>query len=177
MYTISIEAEGKTVSTKANILANPHYPTTAAEYAAFDEVMTGMENTVKEMHTMVNELFAKKQQLDQLIKSLPNGATKTNAEGLSKKLQAWDEDMIQRKATAYDDAENFLNKFTANYMFLMNQTESDIPSINKPNIDLLKLYTTQWQALKERGETLNKIEIPALNKQLFSEGIGAIRTN
>ena len=165
------------MSTKANILANPHYPTTAAEYAAFDEVMTGMENTVKEMHTMVNELFAKKQQLDQLIKSLPNGATKTNAEGLSKKLQAWDEDMIQRKATAYDDAENFLNKFTANYMFLMNQTESDIPSINKPNIDLLKLYTTQWQALKERGETLNKIEIPALNKQLFSEGIGAIRTN
>ncbi|MDO9156342.1 MAG: hypothetical protein Q7U17_05685, partial [Sediminibacterium sp.] len=177
MYTISIEAEGKTVSTKANILANPHYPTTAAEYAVFDEVMTGMENTVKEMHTMVNELFAKKQQLDQLIKTLPNGATKTNAEALSKKLQAWDEDMIQRKATAYDDAENFLNKFTANYMFLMNQTESDIPSINKPNLDLLKLYTTQWQALKERGENLNKIEIPALNKQLFSEGIGAIRTN
>ncbi len=177
MYTINIEAEGKTVSTTATILANPNYPTTVAEYTEFDEVMTNMENTVKEMHTMVNELFAKKQQLDQLIKTLPNGNTKTSAESLAKKIQAWDEEMIQRKATAYDDAENFLNKFTANYMFLMNQTESDIPSINKPNLDLLKLYTTQWQALKERGENLNKIEIPALNKQLFSEGIGAIRTN
>lgn len=176
-YTISIEAEGKKVSTNATILANPHYPTTPAEYAAYDEAMTGMENTVKEMHNMVNELFSKKQQLDQLIKSLSNGTTKTNAEALSKKLQAWDEDMIQRKSTAYDDAENFLNKFTANYMFLMNQTESDIPRLNQPNIDLLKKYTTQWQALKERADNLNKIEIPALNKQLFNEGIGAIRTN
>lgn len=176
-YTISIEAEGKTVSTTATILANPNYPTTATEYAEFDEVMTGMENTVNEMHTMVNELFAKKQQLDQLIKSLPAGTTKTNAEVLAKKIQAWDEEMIQRKSTAYDDAENFLNKFTANYMFMMNQTESDIPRVNKPNKDFLKQYTIQWQALKERGDNLNKVEIPALNKQLFNEGIGAIRTN
>ena len=139
--------------------------------------MTGMENTVKEMHNMVNELFSKKQQLDQIIKSLPAGELKTKAEALSQKMKAWDEDMIQRKATAYDDAENFLNKFTANYMFLMNQTESDIPRVNQPNLDLLKEYTKQWQVLKERGDNLNKIEIPALNKQLFNEGIGAIRTN
>jgi hypothetical protein len=176
-YSISIEADGKTVSTNATILANPNYPTTAAEYSAFDEFMTGMETTVKEMHDMVNDLFTKKQQLDQLIKTLPNGTSKTNAEALAKKIQAWDEEMIQRKSTAYDDAENFLNKFTANFMFLMNQTESDIPRINKPNEDLLKQYTTQWQALKQRGENLNKVEIPALNKQLFNEGIGAIRTN
>lgn len=43
--------------------------------------------------------------------------------------------MIQRKSKAYDDVENFENKFTADYMFLINHTESEIPSINQPSLD------------------------------------------
>jgi len=176
-YTITIEANGKSVSTTASILPNPNYPTTSAEYTEYDAVMSGMEATVKEMHQMVNEIYSKKQQLDQVIKTLPNGDLKTNAQALSKKIQIWDEAMIQRKATAYDDAENFLNKFTANYMFMMNQTESDIPRVNQPSMDLLKLYTAQWQTLKAEGTDILKVQIPAMNQQLFNAGIGAIRTN
>lgn len=176
-YTITIEANGKSVSTTASILPNPNYPTTSAEYTEYDAVMSGMESTVKDMHQMVNEIYSKKQQLDQVIKTLPNGDLKTNAQALSKKIQIWDEAMIQRKATAYDDAENFLNKFTANYMFMMNQTESDIPRVNQPSLDLLKQYTTQWQTLKAEGTDILKVQIPAINQQLFNAGIGAIRTN
>lgn len=176
-YTITIEANGKSVSTTASILPNPNYPTTSAEYTEYDAVMSGMESTVKDMHQMVNEIYSKKQQLDQVIKTLPNGDLKTNAQALSKKIQIWDEAMIQRKATAYDDAENFLNKFTANYMFMMNQTESDIPRVNQPSLDLLKQYTAQWQTLKAEGTDILKVQIPAINQQLFNAGIGAIRTN
>lgn len=176
-YTITVEAEGKSVTTMATILPNPNYPTTAEAYQEFDAFMSGMEANVKEMHNLVNDLFAKKQQLDQITKTLPKGDLKSKAEALSKKLKTWDEEMIQRKSTAYDDAENFLNKFTAYYMFLMNHAESDIPSINQPSKDLLKQYTSQWNALKARGEELNNVDIPALNQLLFKEGIGAIRRN
>ncbi|WP_026750593.1 glycosyl hydrolase [Sediminibacterium sp. C3] len=176
-YTITLEAEGKSVTTTATILPNPNYPTTAENYQEFDAFMSGMEANVKEMHNLVNELYNKKQQLDLIIKSLPKGDLKLKAEALSQKMKTWDEEMIQRKSTAYDDAENFLNKFTAYYMFLMNHAESDIPSINKPSKDLLQQYTTQWSSLKARGETINNEEIPALNQLLFKEGIGAIRRN
>lgn len=176
-YTITLEAEGKSVTTTASILPNPNYPTTAETYQEFDAFMSGMEANVKEMHNLVNELFNKKQQLDQVIKNLPKGDLKTKAEALSQKMKTWDEEMIQRKSTAYDDAENFLNKFTAYYMFLMNHAESDIPSINQPSKDLLQQYTAQWSALKARGESINNVDIPALNQLLFKEGIGAIRRN
>lgn len=176
-YTITLEVEGKSVTTTATILPNPNYPTTAENYQEFDAFMSGMETNVKEMHNLVNELYNKKQQLDLIIKSLPKGDLKSKAEALSQKMKTWDEEMIQRKSTAYDDAENFLNKFTAYYMFLMNHAESDIPSINKPSKDLLQQYTTQWSSLKARGETINNEEIPALNQLLFKEGIGAIRRN
>jgi len=36
-------------------------------------------------------------------------------------MKTWDEEMVQRKSKAYDDVENFPNKFTANYLFLITR--------------------------------------------------------
>ena len=62
---------------------------------------------------------------------------KRDAEAVLKKLKTWDEEMIQRRSKAYDDVENFPNKFTANYLFLLNQTESDLPRVNQSTLDRL----------------------------------------
>ena len=102
-----------------------------------------METEVISMHRMVNSLYEKQKQFESLLNSLPEGekysSVKTRRRRmLLKKMKAWDEDMVQRKSKAYDDVENFPNKFTANYMFLINQTESDIPRVNQPSLDLMK---------------------------------------
>jgi len=133
------------------------------------------------MHNMINTLHAKQQQLSQVLASLPAeekyAAIKTQGKALIKRMKDWDEEMIQRKSKAYDDVENFPNKFTANYMFLTNQTESDIPSVNQPSMDLMKDLNTQWAALKNRGTQLLDKDIPAFNQQLWQAGIGAIWKN
>jgi hypothetical protein len=82
--------------------------------------------------------------------------------------------MVQRKSKAYDDVENFPNKFTANYLFLINQTESDIPRVNQPSLDLLEQVAKEWSALKARSDDLLARDIPALNKKLWDLGVGAI---
>ena len=70
--------------------------------------------------------------------------------------------------------ENFPNKFSANYLFVINQTESDIPRVNRPSIDLGEQMNAQWTKLKARTEDLLTVEIPSLNKKLFDVGFGAI---
>jgi hypothetical protein len=176
-------AGATTVSTTGTILANPNYTTTAADYQLYDEVMTKMEKTVSEMHQMVNELKDNSGRLEILLKKLKTDANYAGSKytGLAEhatavvaKLKAWDESMIQRKSTSYDDVENFPNKFTANYMFLMNQTESDMPQVNQPSLDLLKTYTEEWEKLKATGLQLKNESIPALNKQMWDLGMGAI---
>ena len=76
-----------------------------------------METELISMHKMINSLYQKQQQLESLLSSLPTGdkyvALKKDGEALAKKMKAWDEDMVQRKSKAYDDVENFPNKFTA----------------------------------------------------------------
>jgi hypothetical protein len=177
-YTVTIIAGDKKISGEAEILANPMYPVDAATYQEYHRIMQGMEAELTTMHKMINNLNSKREQLEALLKSLPAGekfdGIRKEGDALVKKMKTWDEEMIQRKSKAYDDVENFPNKFTANYMFLINQTESDIPRVNQPNIDLMNKLNAEWAVLKQRGSEMLNTNLPALNKMLWDAGIGAV---
>ena len=177
-YTMTLKSGQQTQTTDFEILANPLYPTDAATYAEYNSTMLAMENELATMHRMVNSLYEKQKQLESLLASMPAGekfaAIKKDGEALLKKMKAWDEDMVQRKSKAYDDVENFPNKFTANYLFLINQTESDIPRVNQPSRDRMNELNKQWASLKARGIEIQDRDIPALNKRLWDAGLGAI---
>jgi hypothetical protein len=129
---------------------------------------------------MVNSMNEKRLQLESLLKTLGDAkfaALRKEGDSLAKKMKAWDEDMIQRKTKVYDDADNFPAKFTANYMFLINQTESDIPGVNQPSLDRMKELNTEWVTLKSRGVEMLEKDIPALNKKLWEAGVGAVWKN
>jgi photosystem II stability/assembly factor-like uncharacterized protein len=177
-YTMTLKSGAQTVATDVEILANPLYPTDAATYSEYHSTMLAMENELATMHRMVNSLYEKQKQLESLLGALPAGekfaAIKKDGDALLKKMKAWDEDMVQRKSKAYDDVENFPNKFTANYLFLINQTESDIPRVNQPSRDRMTELNRQWASLKARSTEILDKDIPALNKRLWDAGLGAI---
>lgn len=177
-YTITVKAGAQTISTTASVLPNPLYQVGENDYKEFDALMKQMEGEVITMHSMILDLYESKNQLEVVLKNLPSAdkysAVKAKGDAVVQLLKAWDEDMIQRKSTAYDDVENFPNKFTAEYMFMVNQNESEIPRVNQPVLDLLKEYTPIWEALKARGLDLKNNLLPALNKQLWEAGVGAV---
>ncbi len=163
------------------ILPNPLYPTDAKTYQEYHVVMSQMEAEVNKMHELIMTLDNKRRQLDKLISSFPmdekHNELKKQGQSLSQKLKQWDEDMIQRKSKAYDDVENFPNKLTANYMFMINQTESDIPRVNKPSLERLIELNAQWSTMQATAREIMEKDIPAFNKQLWNVGVGAIWEN
>lgn len=177
-YAIEIRVGTQKSSVQAIVMANPQYFTTSAGYVEYHEVMNDMESKVRTMHVMVNGLYAKRNQLSELLTSLPADAKyqplKTDGEALVKKMDAWDKDMVQRLSKAYDDVENFPNKFTANYLFMINQTESEVPQVNQPSLQLKKELDAQWEILKARGLELQDKELPVFNKRLWEAGIGGV---
>ena len=180
-YTITLKTSEQQASTNATILTNPLYFTTPAAYSTYNSTMSSMEADITSMHKMINSMHAKREQLQQMLNTLAPDekytAIKTQGTALVKRMKAWDEDMIQRKSKAYDDVENFPNKFSANYMFLLNQAESDIPLINQPALDLLKDLNAQWALLKNKGTEILDKDIPAFNQTLWQAGVGAIWKN
>ena len=177
-YSITMKVGEEEQSTEVNLKPNPLYGIGPDVYREYDQFMTEMEQELTEMHQMVNKLHTARGQLDKLaaqLKDIPeHKAIHKEATELSKKMKAWDEEMVQRKSKAYDDVENFENKFTANYLFLINRTESSIPRVNQPNRDRRTELDAQWAELEIRGQKMINQDIPNFNKALWEAGLGAI---
>lgn len=176
-YKMVLKLGEKQCESTFTIEANPLYPTTAKDYADYDETMIEMEQTLSEMHRLTNRLHKKQTQIKKLLDSLPEKKSladlKEDGKTLLEKLKSWDEEMVQRKSKAYDDVENFPNKFTAEYLFLINQTESDIPRVTQGSKDRRSELESQWADLKKQAKSLNS-EIKKFNQQLWAKKIGAI---
>ena len=176
-YSITLKLNDKKVSAEAEILANPLYSTDAATYKEYNTIMSSMENELTTMHKMVNKMNEKRVQMESLLGSLTDekyAPLKTEITVLTSKMKAWDEEMIQRKTKVYDDADNFPAKFTANYLFLINETESEIPRVNQSSLDRMKELDGEWTTLKSRGVEILDKDIPELNKKLWDAGVGAV---
>jgi photosystem II stability/assembly factor-like uncharacterized protein len=180
-YLITLKAGEQKITTEAEILANPTYPTDAATYKEYNTIMSSMENDLTTMHKMVNGMNEKRLQLESLLASLPADqkymTLKTEGNSLVTKMKAWDEEMIQRKTKVYDDADNYPAKFTANYLFLINQTESDIARVNQPSLDRMQELNKEWVTLKARANEILDKNIPGINKLLWDAGVGAVWKN
>jgi hypothetical protein len=96
------------------------------------------------------------------------------ARELIEDMREWDDEMVQRKSKAYDDVENFPNRFTANYLFVLNHAESSLPRVNAGTRSRLAELNREWTELERRGSELLGTRVRALNEELMEAGIGAI---
>ncbi|MEM1340384.1 MAG: glycosyl hydrolase [Bacteroidota bacterium] len=174
-YTLRLTVDGKVSETQGTIQEVPSYETQPGQYTAYDTFMEEAENELTEMHHMVNQLFKAQQQLNTVLEKVNDETVKTEGKQLLEALDAWDKEMVQRKSKAYDDVENFPNKFTAEYLFMINATNSAIPRVNQPSRDRKTELDAQWKGLKQRGEGFIKTKIPEYNTKLWALGIGAVQ--
>jgi photosystem II stability/assembly factor-like uncharacterized protein len=174
-YSIRLKVEEKEFISRANILNNPLYEIDDAQYRSYDELMIEMESTLTQMHKKINRLYDIQRQLKALINDLDDKALKDSGDKLINALDEWDKEMVQRKAKAYDDVENFKNKFTAEYLFLINQTDSSIPRVNQSSLDRKEDLDSKWATFNNQANEWLEKDIPEFNKQLWDAGIGAVR--
>jgi len=179
-YTATLKQKNNSSKVAFSILPNPLYDITKEEYLEIHDFKTSTEANLLDMHTRVQKLKKVQHQIVQILKELPKeekySSLKTKGNAIVKQLISWDEDMVQRKSKAYDDVENFPNKFTAEYIFLMNQNDSSLPKLNQASKNRLVELNNQWKALRSISEELLNTVIPAYNTLLWEHGIGALKT-
>ena len=178
-YTMTLKAGTQEASASFKILPNLLYDISTATYTEYDTFMKARAATFNDMHKKVNSILKMRNNIGEVLKDLSEDASyakiRENGKALIKKMKAWDEDMIQRKSKAYDDVENFPNKFTAEYIFLINQTESEIPRVNNSSKERLQELTKHWEGLEARAKEIMDTDVPNYNKQLSEVGIGVVR--
>jgi photosystem II stability/assembly factor-like uncharacterized protein len=177
-YTIKITTGDTSLTTLLKVEPVPGVEISKSAYDEYDDFMSETEMKVTEMHTMINHVQKKMSRIDELLHDRDTvKMSKPVLEELKKlksDLKSWDEDMVQRRSKAYDDVENFENKFTAEYLFLINHNDNTIPMVNQPSKDQKKVLDDRWKVLKARGEKLLGPDIKQMNEKLWVLQIGGI---
>ncbi|MGB5237604.1 MAG: glycosyl hydrolase, partial [Flavobacteriaceae bacterium] len=174
-YKVRLNYGSQTVETTGKIINTPGVEISDAQHKEYDDFMSETENELMAMHQTINSLYNVQSQLKSVMGTLQDERLLKEGKLLMEKLDQWDKEMVQRKSKAYDDVENFPNKFTAEYMFLIDQTNSAIPRVNNSSKERREELEKQWAGLKQRAGTLIKQSIPDYNQELWEAGIGALR--
>jgi len=105
---------------------------------------------------------------------LLQGDLRQQAQKVSAAIGAWDALMVQRLSKAYDDVENYVNGFTANYIRAFNEGDSDQPRITQGTRQRVAELQQIWVGHKQTADELEQKQVPVLSNALFAQGIGAL---
>jgi hypothetical protein len=176
-YNLKLTYGGTVLETPAVIGNNPLYDISQKEYEDYHEFMSKAESTYREMTVMTNRLYEIQARLKEVIGQLNDPAQealRTEASGLLRELKAFDASMVQRLSKAYDDVENFENGFTAHYLTVINQVDSQIPKVTEGARKRMAELNGEWEGHRKKGKELMESKVPAMNKALFDSGYGAL---
>ena len=74
-----------------------------------------------------------------------------------KKITAWEEKLVQPKAQSNDDIINFVNKLSADYIFLKGEMDVNTPAVTTGQHQRLGELNAQWEPIKNEYNDLQKI--------------------
>jgi hypothetical protein len=171
-YNLILEVGNSSFNSEFEILKNPNFSVSDQDYIDLDKYATHMESSFNEMAGYINENKKSMDKLSGMIDELDDDSeVKNNGSKLLELMDNWDKKMMQRKTKAYDDVENFRNKFLADYLFILDQIKGDIPNVSEGILKSLKSHDEKWVELKKEIDEINQVNIPEYNKELWSIGI------
>ena len=174
-YNLILEIGDKSFTSKFEILENPNFSISESDYLDFDKFTSHMETNFNEMARYIN---MNKKQIDKLtliVNELDeNTLIKQSGERLLELMSNWDNKMMQRKTKAYDDVENFRNKFLADYLFILDEIKGDIPNVSEGILKSLDSHDKKWKELKKEIDEINEVDISNFNNDLLTLGMSSI---
>ncbi len=161
MYTVVFSADTVARSTQFMLQPDPRTYFTADEYTSHDDFLKKLETEVTDIHTAVVRM----RNLSAQIRSIAAIAEKSDAreplvklaQQLGDRLQSWEEKLIQPKSQSYDDVINFVNKLSANIIFVHGEANTTVPYVTAGQLARFEELHTEWlMHKKEMNEILQK---------------------
>jgi photosystem II stability/assembly factor-like uncharacterized protein len=177
-YTLRLILEGDTVETSITILPNPAVHSNPQDFAEQQEMLATIENTIRDMHESVNQMRSAKTQLDTYAKLLKEDENATTliekGEALTKRINSWEENLIQADQKTFQDIINFNSKLNAQLIWLKGYVDQADPKMTKGSKERFNDLMKDWQVYKEERDAIIDTEMNAYNTLYKSLDIPAL---
>jgi len=177
-YILRLTLEKETVETAITILPNPIINSTTQDFKEQQKMLVDIENTIRDMHKSVNQMRSAKNQLDAyatLLKGKDNMTplTKKGA-ALSKRINSWEENLIQANQKTFQDVINFNNKLNSQLLQLKRYIDQPDPKITNGAKERFKDLMEDWEVYKNERDAIIETEMGAYNALYKSLDIPAL---
>jgi hypothetical protein len=176
-YTVKLKMGDQVQTAKIMVKPRPGMKFTQADYEEQSELMKKIVEEASQIHREVlsaRKTNAQLKETSAMLKDKPaTDEIRKKADKLSKDLTDWEDDVVQNKAKSNDDIINYVNKITADYIFLKGDIEANVPYVTEGQKQQFETLHNQWLKLKDRKTSIEK-EVSALNADISRANIGRI---
>jgi photosystem II stability/assembly factor-like uncharacterized protein len=167
-YTITLKVDDAEQSVPFVLNADPRNKSTDGEYAKQDQLLKSIETDVADIHVAVVRMRNLSKQVQSLMDLVDGDKTKESlvkqGKSILEKVTKWEEQLIQSKSQSYDDVINFVNKLSANYIFVHGEAGGNIPYITAGHQSRFNELHEEWMLYKAQMDQLLKTEVSTFNE-------------
>ena len=167
-YTITLRADGQEQTMPFVLKSDPRVKSTPAEYMKQDILLKNIEADVTDIHVAVVRMRNLTKQIQGLIELLDADKTKEpivkQGKSIIEKIGKWEEQLIQSKSQSYDDVINFVNKLSANFIFVHGEASANTPYITAGHESRFKELHEEWMLYKNQMDMLMKTDVNSFNE-------------
>ncbi len=176
MYTVTLKVDGAEQSTSLHIQQDPRTSVGMDAYLEQDKLLQLLEKDVTDIHVAVSRMRAMNKQVSALMSLLESDSTKAKVvqmgKDLSSKIRGWEEKLIQPRSVSYDDIINFVNKLSANVIFLHGEVNSNVPHVTAGAKERYEELHKEWMKYSDELEQLLKKDVAAFNELCRALSVG-----
>jgi hypothetical protein len=177
-YKARISYKGEQSETEFDIVQDPNLTAASADWTAQQQFMEEIEARIAEIHASVNstrkvkkqleahqELFASKEEWKEVV---------TTGKALIKKLESWEENLVQTKQKNFQDVINFPSKLNTEYFNVRSVLDVHDPRVTQGAKDRFADLEKQWVVYKQEIKSLEENEMKAYNDLFKQQNIPAL---
>ena len=166
-YQVVLKVDGAEHSASLVVKADPRLNATAQAYQLQNDLLEKLERDVTDIHVAVTRMRGLTKQINELTRLVEHDSSKVSlvklGKAITQKIKEWEEELIQPKSQSYDDVINFVNKLSANIIFIHGELNGTVPYVTAGQQARYEELHSKWMGFKKAMDGLLSTDIAAFN--------------
>lgn len=179
-YKARIAYKGETSEVDFEITQDPNLKVTPADWAAQQQFIEQVEGRLNEITSAVNGMRKVKKQIENYNEMLKDRADAkevvTAGKELIKKIDAWEENVVQTRQKNFQDVINFPSKLNTEFFAVRAVADVHDPRVTQGARDRFADLEKQWNGYKQQQRALIDKDIAAYNRMFKEKNVPAVVT-
>jgi photosystem II stability/assembly factor-like uncharacterized protein len=177
-YSVKLSVNGQTYTSKVQVTTDPRIHVSQADLDKQYEFAMQINERVTAGHDAINQIRGLRQQIDMLHQRLAatpeNKAVLDAADALNKKMTEVEEELIQTKSTAGEDALNFPIRVVNQLVALFGVVEGPDAAPTAQSYDVFEVLNKKLTASLAKWDDIQKKDLADFNAKMSQANIPGI---